>query len=125
MNNIGIDQWILIMLALLTLLFGTGLLFRFKSRHKKEEKSLSSDQKSAVRKNRGLIQLSPKISVGDFMDISLRWDNKIRITVLDIVQDKFDVTGSEKELDCVDLEISIPPMIFKGVSLYGGKYTKP
>ena len=124
MNNIGIDQWILIILAFLTLLFGTGLIFRFKSRHKKEGKSLPSDEKPEVRKKRGLIQVKPKIRVGDFMDIPLRWDDKIRINVLDIVQDKFEIMNSEEELDCVDLEINIPPLIFKGVSLYGGKYTK-
>ena len=114
MANIPIYQWVIIIVSILTLLFGSGLYFRFKSRRKKA-KDISredEDQIQDFRKSESpkkvigkAIRSVFKISVGDYKDIP--WEGStIRVSVLDIVREDFEMHGAEPENYGVELEVN-------------------
>jgi hypothetical protein len=113
MAIISLDQWIFIIISVLTLLFGSGLYFRFKRRKKKASAVISESRKKDVGNS---LRKTMKIRVGDFETFPWRSSN-LKISVIDIVQETFKMQCVELESYGVDLEVNTGGgLVFGGYS---------
>lgn len=121
MQNISIDQWILIVLAIVSLLFGTGLYYRLRAKKDKNIPGLENTSVVTAEIQKAtceFFKLKIQITTGDYKDIDFGY-NVYSIKVNRIFKETFKIGLYEKEL--LGAEITIHS---GGGVLSGGESTK-
>lgn len=113
MEGIRIYHWVSIGLAILVLLFGSGWLVRFRRR---KSQSQNGTGPLAIRK-RSYCTTVP-VNVGDFVEF-LWFREKVRVSVLGIVKEKF-----EFPTQCIDCDGAELKVNFGGILVFGGEGAK-
>jgi len=113
MASISLEQWIIIVISALTLLFGSGLYFQFRSTKKRASAVIPESKKKEIG---NLLRRTMKIRVGDFETLTWRSKN-LKISVIDIVQETFKMEHFESKSYGAELEVSTGGgLVFGGYS---------
>lgn len=114
MAGIPLDQWIIIFVSALTLLFGSGLYFRFRSKKKSTSSVISKNKKKEIGNS---LRRTFKIRIGDFETISWR-SSSLKISIIDIVLEMFKLNRFEMESYGAELEVDTGGgLVFGGFSV--------
>lgn len=116
MPGISLDQWIIIITMALTLLFGSGLYFRFRAKKKKEVASAVISERKNIAIGNSL-RRTMKIKIGDFETLACGRSN-VKISVIDIVEETFEIEHFESASYGAELEVSTGGgLVFGGCSV--------
>ena len=113
-----IYQIILIIIAIITLVFGPGIIYRIKG---KKGNSQSSQLNEQIRINSKILSLERTIPLGDFIEVVWKY-RKMKIEIKDIrrevIQDHISL-GYHREHTAAEIKFDTG-----GGLVYGGQYTK-